>query len=176
MGLSQEEWEAMKAGMKSERVKTLASGIGRKTTQPVAIRPPNEEPAKEMILELPYPPSMNSIWGISTWIVNGRSHGKIILTKPARLYTKAVGQYFLLNPQPKKFSPDQRLSIRIEVYPPDRRRRDLGNIEKLPLDCLQKFGIIPDDEQVDKLELERFQIIKGGAIKLIIKSLSEIED
>lgn len=40
------------------------------------------------------------------------------------------------------------LAIRIEMFPPDQRRRDCDNVQKSVLDAMQHGGLFWDDSQV----------------------------
>lgn len=53
------------------------------------------------------------------------------------------------------FNENKRLSMLIDAYPPDKRRRDLDNIFKSCLDSLQHAGVYPDDSQIDDLRITR---------------------
>lgn len=56
-----------------------------------------------------------------------------------------------------------RLTIKIDLYPPDRRQRDIDNSIKATLDALVAAGVFVDDSQVDRLEVNRAEVTKGGA-------------
>jgi crossover junction endodeoxyribonuclease RusA len=43
----------------------------------------------------------------------------------------------------------------MDAFPPDRRRRDLDNIQKPVLDALQHAGVYEDDSQIDLLVTRR---------------------
>lgn len=64
-----------------------------------------------------------------------------------------------------------RLKVTIHACPPDRRRRDLDNLFKGPLDGLQYAGVIADDEQIDDLHIIRQEPIKGGRLVVEIEEL-----
>lgn len=91
---------------------------------------------KEIKIILPYPPSVNRLWRINKtggmhrsaeytawrkhaeWAVHGQVKGKSI-----------TGEY----------------TLEIAAVKPDKRRRDLGNLEKAISDLLQKVEVIKDD-------------------------------
>lgn len=45
-------------------------------------------------------------------------------------------------------------SITILAHPPDKRQRDLGNLEKVVSDFLQTVGVIENDSLAGRIELE----------------------
>lgn len=111
-------------------------------------------------LTLPYPPSLNHYWRA----VNGR----MLISKAGREYRQAVG-YIVLGTRIRKM--DGRLQVSIYVYPPDRRRRDLDNIQKPLLDALEHAGVYDDDSQIDVLHTQRGSVQKGGAVRVEIGEL-----
>ena len=48
-----------------------------------------------------------------------------------------------------------RLSMTMTLFPPDKRRRDLDNAFKAPLDALAHAGVYEDDSQIDVLTIRR---------------------
>mgnify|MGYP003140348797 FL=1 len=62
-----------------------------------------------------------------------------------------------------------RVEVDIQAYPPDRRKRDLDNIQKILLDSLQAAGIYKDDCQVDKITISRGPVVPEGMIVVDIK-------
>ncbi|EES6198012.1 RusA family crossover junction endodeoxyribonuclease, partial [Escherichia coli] len=67
-----------------------------------------------------------------------------------------------------KLSLSGRLAIKIIAEPPDKRRRDLDNILKAPLDALTHAlthaGLLMDDEQFDEINIVRAQPVSGGRL------------
>lgn len=63
------------------------------------------------------------------------------------------------------------VKIRIECHMPDRRRRDLDNLQKAAFDALTKAGFWQDDQQVDDYRVKRMPIIKGGKLEFTITEL-----
>jgi crossover junction endodeoxyribonuclease RusA len=102
-------------------------------------------------LELPFPPSVNHLYrrvGFRTLISReGRRFRKTVCARLA-----ALGVRRLKGP----------LRIEIEVYPPDRRRRDIDNVQKALLDALQHGGLYDDDSQIVKLDIEKLGRVAGG--------------
>lgn len=116
---------------------------------------------------LPFPPSVNHYWrrvGQRTLISrSGRAFREnVIASVFEQGRTKIVG----------------RLAVTIEVYPPDRRRRDLDNLTKSTLDALAHAGVFDDDEQIDELRLRRHNCDekKLGYIVVDIVSYPRNED
>jgi crossover junction endodeoxyribonuclease RusA len=106
-----------------------------------------------IVLELPYPPTNNTYYRN----VNSRT----IISAKGRQYSVEVGK-MLAGCVPI----EGRLSVHIEAYPPDLRRRDLDGIFKGLLDALTKAGFWLDDEQIDDLRIVRREKIKGGKVVL----------
>jgi crossover junction endodeoxyribonuclease RusA len=52
----------------------------------------------------------------------------------------------------------------MDAFPPDRRRRDLDNIQKPVLDALQHARVYQDDSQVDLLVTRRCGPANGGRV------------
>jgi len=69
-----------------------------------------------------------------------------------------------------------RLLIRLQLCPPDRRRRDLDNSFKALLDALQHGGAYKDDSQIMKLIAEKCAPVKGGQVLVQIETLEEEPD
>lgn len=63
--------------------------------------------------------------------------------------------------------------IRIECFMPDRRRRDLDNLQKASFDALTKSGFWLDDHQVNYYSVRKMPVVKGGRLELTI---TEVED
>ena len=104
-------------------------------------------------LELPYPPSVNHYY---------RNVGpRTLISREGRRYRDRVGAILAsLNIRPF-LGP---LVVRVEVYPPDRRRRDLDNLQKSLWDALQHGGAYLDDNQITKFTVERCQSTPDGKV------------
>tara|TARA_R110002074_G_scaffold178539_4_gene342247 strand:- start:1280 stop:1636 length:357 start_codon:yes stop_codon:yes gene_type:complete len=105
--------------------------------------------------ELPFPPSVNACWRV----FKNRS----ILSKRGREYRaevinrmKCIGLYNEIV--------SGRLRVRLELYPPDARRRDIDNYCKATFDALSHAKFWIDDEQIDELTIKRMSKVKGGVV------------
>lgn len=91
-------------------------------------------PLPPQVLTLPYPPSANALWRA----VAGRN-----IASTAYRSWKREALTLLMLQRPRTVVGPYRLTI--VATRPDRRRRDLGNIEKACSDLLQAGGVINDD-------------------------------
>ncbi len=115
-----------------------------------------------MELELPYPPSVNHLWR--------RCGGRTVLSRQGREYRRDVRLTILrLRLQPIEGP----LAVSIDVFPPDRRRRDLDNTLKCLLDALEYGGIYRDDSQIDYLTIGRCDRVPGGKVRVLLEPYSE---
>ena len=113
-----------------------------------------------MEFELPFPPSVNRIW---------RNIGnRTILSREARLYRQTIESIL----QCKRFNilvgP---IAVDILAFPPDRRRRDIDNLSKALLDSLQHAGAFLDDSQIERLSIERREVIPNGGVIVRIEPI-----
>lgn len=106
-------------------------------------------------LSLSYPPSVNKAWRA----VNGRT----IKSKPYRDWEK-VAKKEILAQRPKALTGAYELEL--EVFLPDRRRRDIGNLEKPVSDILERAGVIEDDCKAERIEITKQDCVKGGMVKV----------
>lgn len=99
--------------------------------------------------ELPYPPSVNHYYR--------RVGRKTLISRTGRAYRLHV-QRLLLGTQPM----DGHLAVRVELYPPDRRPRDIDNTLKSLCDSLEHGGAFHDDAQIVWILIKKAQVIPGG--------------
>jgi len=106
-----------------------------------------------VIIELPWPPSVNSCYRA----INGRN----ILSKAGRNYKKENVKR--MSGQPLiRFAESDRLSLMVDLHAPSRHRYDLDNRLKILCDLLEEIGVIPNDNQIDELQVSRKEIFPGG--------------
>lgn len=109
---------------------------------------------------LPFSPSVNHYWF-------QKGNRRFIGSKGVQ-FRKDVLQ--IVGNAPKL---EGRLKILIDVYPPDRRTRDLDNLLKAPLDAMQHALVFLDDNQFDDIQIRRKEIIKPGHLIITIMELDK---
>lgn len=113
-----------------------------------------------MELELPYPPSVNHYWR--------RVGPRTLISREGRRFRKSVAAILAaLRLRPL----DGSLAVHVEVFPPDRRRRDLDNCLKSLLDAMEHGGVYADDGQIAKLTIEKREPVEGGKTLVRIRKL-----
>jgi len=110
-------------------------------------------------LELPWPPSSNTYWR--------RNGARYFIAPPGIAYRQQV--VILGRSYKDYFDKDKRISVIVEAYPPDRRRRDVDNIFKSLLDAMMWAKIYVDDSQIDKLFVERKDVEPPGRVIVTIE-------
>lgn len=118
-----------------------------------------------LTLKLPYPPSINNYYGTT------RAGGKFI-KKEGKVFRHTVVDVLAAVTWDTPPLTD-RLQVWIEVYPPDKRRRDLDNLKKALLDALTHAGIYADDCLIDDLRSVRGGVVKGGYVRVYISKILE---
>lgn len=108
---------------------------------------------------LPFPPSLNTYWRS----VPGKG---VLISEKGRQYRSAV-QALAIAQKWQRFG-DSRLSVNIEAWAPDKRRRDLDNMLKAALDALTHAGVWQDDSQIDELRIVRMPLV-GGMLKIQVQ-------
>ena len=109
-------------------------------------------------LELPFPPSVNHYYR--------RVGPRTLISREGRAYRERVAFLLtILGVRPVRGP----IHMRIDVYPPDNRRRDLDNLQKSLWDSLQHGGAYHDDSQVVRFEVERREVVPGGKVIVSIE-------
>jgi crossover junction endodeoxyribonuclease RusA len=130
--------------------------------------------------QVPWPPTVNTYWrhivlpvgkGSRSGGGKGRSRSATILSEDARKYRHNVISLLALQKVPRK-SLTGKIRVDIEVFPPDRRERDLDNLPKGILDALKHAEVFRDDCDIDELRITRRHAQKGGSV---LVSISEIQ-
>lgn len=111
-------------------------------------------------LELPYPPSINHLYR--------RVGPRTLISREGRRFRERVCLLLAAAGVRRLNGP---LCVEILVYPPDRRRRDVDNLQKALLDALQHGGAYRDDSEIKKLTIEMCRPVAGGKARLRICEL-----
>lgn len=119
-------------------------------------------------IALPWPPTMNTYWR-SVPVRRGRKLAvKVLISAAGRTYRSNAIAAVL---QQMRRAPRLSGRLRIEIFamPPDRRVRDLDNLLKGSLDALTHAGVWTDDGNLDRIEIERGPVQKGGGLLISIQ-------
>ena len=118
-------------------------------------------------LTLPYPPSVNHYWR------HVPNRGTLI-SKEGREYRIGVIGEIMLIKHLHNFPLEGRLAVLIHATMPDRRKRDIENIQKALLDSLEHAGVYLDDSQIDDLRIIRCGVDpeKKGNVDVIISVIN----
>jgi Holliday junction resolvase RusA-like endonuclease len=107
-------------------------------------------------LELPWPPSLNHYYK--------HVGNKVLISKEGRQYRevvvnriKAAGIKMITG----------RVEVAIQLYPPDRRRRDADNSLKCLLDAFTAGGIYEDDSQIYFLSIEKLEPMPPDGLAVV---------
>ena len=116
-------------------------------------------------LKLPYPPSVNHYWG--------QVGSKKFLGKKGKEFREAV---FLCSLNARQGVLNGRLEVKVYLYPPDKRKRDIDNVLKSLLDAMEHASIYENDSQIDKLCITRMEVAAGGYCEVTISQLLPAHD
>jgi crossover junction endodeoxyribonuclease RusA len=107
---------------------------------------------------LPYPPSVNHYWR--------HFRGRTVISREGRTFRASVCALLARGGShgPRKPPSGGRIALAMDAFPPDRRRRDLDNLQKPVLDALQHAGVYEDDSQIDLLITRRREVVPEGRL------------
>ena len=124
-----------------------------------------------IILTLPYCPSVNHY----------KTIGRLVKTKSGKMYQQrrnskeTVGYYYevysIWHRRGVSGLGGATISMEVDVYPPDKKKRDLSNILKVLEDSLQHAGVYDDDRQIARLLVTRCDTMAGGQIIVRIQEI-----
>ncbi len=116
---------------------------------------------------LPWPPSVNHYWCQGKPIYkNGRRIVPRYKSDKANMFIKQTKAAIGIVEASMK-----RIAVEIMAFPPDKRCRDLDNIQKAIFDGLVNAKLIKDDEQIDDIRVIRGDVVKGGMVKIKVLEL-----
>ena len=116
-------------------------------------------------LNLPYPPSVNHYWG--------QMGNRRFVGKAGVLFRQEVKIMALKRTQSLY---NERLSVKVYLHPPDKRKRDIDNVLKSLLDAMEHANVYENDSQIDKLCITRMEVAAGGYCEVTISQLLPAHD
>lgn len=114
-------------------------------------------------LTLPYPPSVNHYFSYY--------QGRPVLSKDARSYRHQVRRIAIAKCIKPMMGP---LNVHIDIFPPDKRRRDIDNCFKSVLDALQHAGVFWDDSQIIVLHAVKHPTAQEGHVNVAIHEMEDV--
>lgn len=120
----------------------------------------NCSPKEAIVLELPYPPSINNYFR--------KYRNRMVISQKGRAFRSQVC-LALKQADVKPISGP--VVVKIRAYPPDKRKRDIDNIQKPLLDALEKGNAFYNDCQVKLLVTKMLNPIANGRTIVSIRSL-----
>ena len=115
-----------------------------------------------MILQLPWPPSVNTYW-------RHTSRGTLLSAKGRQFRADVEACVFEQHAGCKPLA--GRLRVEIIAMPPDKRKRDLDNLFKGVLDAMERAGVYENDGQIDDLHIKRGEITAGGHLVVFVEEI-----
>lgn len=110
---------------------------------------------------LPWPPSANQLY---------RHVGKkVLISERGRRYRIGVAEILARLGNPRL---EGNLALTLLAFPPDKRRRDAGNLEKCLADSLMKAGLFEDDSQIKRLLVEMHEPTPGGRVLAVVEEVT----
>ena len=128
---------------------------------------PDTDAYPPLVLELPFPPSVNHYWRS----VRIGKATRTLISAPGRKFRHQVEQTVMA--ERKALGIDSGVAVAVTLHAPDNRRRDLDNFGgKALLDALTHAGVWRDDSQVWRLSMEWGKNIRGGKAVVEIRRLA----
>lgn len=120
---------------------------------------------RKQTFTLPWPPSVNQAY--RSIVIKGQP--RVLLSSAGRAY-KERAAFDLLRQGARNHGQD-RVAVLVVCYPPDRRDRDLGNLDKILIDSLEP-RVFLNDSQIDLITWVRAGVRKDGLVEVTVESLS----
>lgn len=117
-----------------------------------------------LTLHLPFPPTVNTYYRS----VNGR----VLISEKGRAYRVAVKRALGKERMAGRLAEPlrARLCVTVGLFAPTRARYDIDNRMKGLLDALTDAKVWQDDSQIDRLVIERGEVIEGGGCVVVIRT------
>lgn len=112
-------------------------------------------------IRLPWPPTGNHAYTVA--------RGRKILSSAGRAYRDLAVTMARLQRAGRVAV--GRLAVHIVAHVPDRRRRDIDNLIKLPMDCVTLADVMQDDSQIDDLRITRALVSSDPGLVITITEI-----
>ena len=110
--------------------------------------------SESLLLNLPYPPTVNHYWG-------QRGKARFVKSEGLAFRAAVLAEFYRMRRQGFGAA---RLRVDIVACMPDKRRRDIDNLSKATLDAMAHARVYEDDSQIDDLRIHRGPCKKGGGL------------
>ena len=114
---------------------------------------------------LDWPPTVNTYW--RQYVTKGVA--RVLLSERGRKYKERAALQLMSQGVVRELQ--GRVSVLIDAYVPDYRKRDLDNILKPLLDVMEDYGVFEDDEQIDILTVRRRNKEKPGRVDIQVEEI-----
>jgi len=115
-----------------------------------------------IILSLPFPPSMNRLW-------RSAKGGKVYRSPEYQKWKEIAAWEAISQTRPARIKGKFKISIRF--VRPDARHRDLDNLLKSLLDCLQSAGVVTNDKNCEWIDAR--WVSEGPPCEVTLEELSD---
>ena len=124
-----------------------------------------------LTLHLPWPPSVNRHW--RTAVRGGKAAPYV--SAEGKAYRKAVKRAIGKERAAGRLTEPlrSRLAVTVGLFAPTAAAYDIDNRMKELLDALTDAEVWEDDKQIDRLVIERGEIIDGGGCCVVIRTRGE---
>jgi crossover junction endodeoxyribonuclease RusA len=116
----------------------------------------------DIVLHLPWPPTVNNYYAHTRNGVFIKKKGKEFIS----LVEESAREQSLSKSDPLK----DNLCVKVILYPPDKRERDLDNYNKSLLDSLTRAKVWDSDKLIDQLFIFRGREVKKGKAVVMISN------
>ena len=116
------------------------------------------------LLSLPYPPSLNNLYGIAS-----KPFPRRYLKAAGKEYKLKIREYIAANDLVLKANIP--LKVSITITPPDNRKRDIDNLFKILFDSLSEAEFWEDDSYVRELHVDYAPPQKPGSLLMHVEPL-----
>lgn len=120
-----------------------------------------------LTLDIPFPPGEDAYFSRS--YIDGKI--QFSLTDVGRHYRRSVENAWYASNQQKVFD-GRHITIRLKIYPPDKRKRMIEKIPGVVLNSIMRAGMFSNKCIVDEIIITRCDKLDGGRVGVTVVELS----